>query len=270
MSFEPGLRHRLQMVGVDPDRFGDPEAAWDRLRRRYGRRATLIDRYALESAKRGVQAHELEPELRARITAEVLRAHDPEWTLVPGSERSRRDPVVVVAHDPSWSARFGEWRELLHQSLGSVAHRIEHIGSTAVPGLDAKPVVDIQVSIAEPEDETAYVPAIEDLGVALRSREGEGHRYFRPAGTRKRDVQIHVCRAGSDWERRHLLFRDYLRAEPAAREAYADLKRELARRYRDDRIAYTEGKTGFILDAMADVASWATRTGWALPPEAPN
>lgn len=267
MSLDPDLYQRLQIVGVDPDHFGDPEMAWERLHQRYGRRATLIDRYELEAAHRGVGADELDQQLRARLTAEVLRAHDPEWRLVTGSERSRRDPVEVVSYDPSWSVRFDEWRNRLRQSLGSVARRIEHIGSTAVPGLDAKPVVDIQVSVVDPENEDTYVAAIEDSGVSLRSREGEGHRYFRPAAGRRRSVQIHVCQTGSDWERTHLLFRDYLRAEPAVREAYASLKRELARRYRDDRIAYTEGKTGFILDSMEKASIWATETGWKLPPE---
>lgn len=269
MSLDPDLRQRLQMVGVDVDHLEDPQVAWEQLHQRYGRRATLIDRYALEAAQRGMAAHELDPELRARLTVEVMLAHDPEWKLVTGSERSHRDPVEVVAYDPSWSIRFDEWRDRLRQSLGSVARRIEHIGSTAVPGLDAKPVVDIQVSVVDPEDEVSYVPAIEGLGVSLRSREREAHRYFRPAGARKRTVQIHVCQVGSDWERTHLLFRDYLRAEPAVRKAYASLKRELALRYRDDRIAYTEGKNGFILDAVADASIWATRTGWQLP-EAPE
>ncbi len=113
------------------------------------------------------------------------------------------------------------------------------------------------------EDEVSYVPAIERLGVAFRSRDA-GHRYFRPAGDLPRDVQIHVCAAGSEWEREHLLFRDFLRANPAARDEYARLKLELARQYRDDRLAYSEAKTGFVLDALVDARRWAEQTGWAL------
>jgi GrpB-like predicted nucleotidyltransferase (UPF0157 family) len=78
-------------------------------------------------------------------------------------------------------------------------------------------------------------------------------------------VQIHVCGVGGEWERDHLLFRDYLRADPEARDAYARLKRDLADRYRDDRLAYNEGKTGFILDTLSEAYSWAERTGWKLP-----
>lgn len=266
MSLAPGLRHRLETVGVDLEDLGDPQVAWARLHERYGRRATLLDRYALEAAQRGVAAHELEPELRARLTVEVLRLHDPEWKLVEGSERVQRDPVEVVAYEPSWAIRFDEWRDRLRDGLGGVARRIDHIGSTAVCGLDAKPVVDIQVTVDDPSDEASYVPVIEELGVSLRLREGEGHRYFRPARASKRTVQIHVCQSGSEWERTHLLFRDFLRVEPDVREAYASLKRELAHRYRDDRIAYTEGKTGFILDTMQEAYRWAEETGWRVDP----
>jgi GrpB-like predicted nucleotidyltransferase (UPF0157 family) len=148
--------------------------------------------------------------------------------------------------------------------LGEAAVRIEHAGATAVPGLLAKPVIDIQVSVCDVEDEASYVPPIEDLGVPLRLRE-PGHRYFRPAGDQPRAVQIHVCGVGGEWERDHLLFRDYLRADPEARDAYARLKRDLADRYRDDRLAYNEAKTGFILDTLSEAYSWAERTGWKLP-----
>lgn len=265
MSLDADLRRRLETVGLDPDAFGDPATAWRRLHDLYGRRATLVDRYDLEAARRGVAPYELETKLRARLTIEVLRTHDPEFELVSGSDRGRRDPIEVVPYDPVWPTRFEEWRHCLRSSLGAVAVRVEHIGSTAVPGMAAKPVIDIQVSVTDPEEEDSYVPAIESVGVALRSREGEGHRYFRPAGDEERTVQIHVCRVGSDWERTHLLFRDYLRAEEAVRRKYADLKRQLARRYRDDRIAYNEGKTGFILDAMAEASVWAGHTGWRLP-----
>ena len=141
--------------------------------------------------------------------------------------------------------------------------RIHHIGSTAVLGLAAKPVIDILVAVRDAEDEDAYVPAIEAVGVALRSRE-PGHRYFRPAGVRPRDVQIHVCDLDSDWEREHVLFRDYLRDDVSVREAYARLKLKLAERYRDDRLAYNDAKTGFVLDALADAERWAVRVGWVL------
>ncbi len=142
--------------------------------------------------------------------------------------------------------------------------RIEHVGSTAVPGLVAKPIIDVQVSVPDPEDEPAYAAAVAGTGVPLRAR-SPGHRLFRPPPGRPREVHIHACAAGGEWEREHLLFRDYLRAHPAARDRYAAAKTRLAATYRDDRLAYTEAKTGVVLDLLAAAAVWATRTGWSVP-----
>ncbi len=175
----------------------------------------------------------------------------------------RFDPAIrIVDYDPEWPHEFEREARAIQKALGDLVVRIEHVGSTAVPEVPAKPVVDIQVSVADVEDEASYVAAIESLGVPLRLREPE-HRYFRPAGDQPRTVHIHVCNAGGEWEREHLLFRDYLRASPDARRAYAQLKQELAERYRDDRLAYTDAKTGFILDTLDDAKVWAERTRWA-------
>jgi GrpB-like predicted nucleotidyltransferase (UPF0157 family) len=252
-------------VGLDPSNFGDPQRAWQRLHDRFGRRVTLIDRYALEAARLGVQPDQLAPEERARLTREVLAVQYPGIEFAPASGRRVADSVEVIAYSDEWADSFEAWRMRLSEALGEAADRIEHVGSTAVPGLDAKPIIDIQVSVVDVEDEGAYVPAIEALEVSLRFRE-PGHRYFRPAGNQPRTVQIHVCETGGEWEREHLLFRDYLRAHQEARLAYTRLKRDLSDRYRDDRLAYNEGKTIFILDALGQAESWAIRTGWALPP----
>ena len=192
---------------------------------------------------------------------EVLTARDPGFRLVTAAGRVSTDPIEVLAYDPSWPRRFEGWRDRLAAALGPVARRIEHVGSTAVPGLLAKPVIDIQVTVDDVEAEASFMPAIEGLGVALRSRE-TGHRYFRPAGDAPRDVQIHVYEPGSAGERAHLLFRDYLRANAPAAAAYADAKRAAADAYRDDRIAYNEAKSGVILDLLTEAEAWARRTGW--------
>lgn len=253
------LGARLRSAGVDPAAPGDPAAAWLRLFAAFGERATLIDRYALEAASRGVAVEELSAADRGRMAREVLAARYPGFQL-HGSPRG--DPIEVVPYDPEWPARFRRWRERLAVALGAAAVRIDHIGSTAVPGLAAKPVVDVQVSVADVEDEAAFRPAIESAGVALRSRE-PGHRYFRPGPGSPREVQVHVWQAGGEFERAHLLFRDYLRSHPAVRDAYASLKRGLAEEYRHDRVGYNEAKTGFILDALGDAERWAAATGWA-------
>lgn len=161
---------------------------------------------------------------------------------------SGADPVRIVEYDQAWPLRFVDWRARLSRVLPTTV-RIDHVGSTAVPGLNAKPTIDIQISVEDVKDEAAYVPAIESTGVMLRMRE-PGHRYFRPPAGQPRVVQIHVCGIGSKWEADHLLFRDYLREHPEDRDTYATLKLELAEQHRDDRIAYTDAKTRFILTTL--------------------
>ena len=267
---DPELRERLAEAGVDPDAFGDPAEAWQRLAAAFGPRATLVDRYALEAASRRLPVEALPADERGRLALEVLTARDPSTQLLGDSGG---DPVEVVPYDPAWAAAFGRWRDRLAAALGPTARRVERVGSTAVPGLAAKPVIDVQVSVPRVEDEAAYLPAMESLGLPLRARE-QGHRYFRPPRGRPRDVQVHVCREGSAWERAHLLLRDYLRAHPEAREAYGALKASLAERYRDDRVAYNEAKAGFILDTLEEARRWAEATGWEVgeagPPGAPT
>jgi GrpB-like predicted nucleotidyltransferase (UPF0157 family) len=262
--FDDALRERLVAVGVDPDAPGDPRDAWARLHERFGRRATLLERYALEADARGVTAHELPLDLRASLAQEVLERQYPGFQLETAAARAVRDPIEVVPYRDEWPLMFAAWRAKLDDALGVLALRIAHIGSTAVPGLPAKPIVDIQVSVPDAEDDAAFVPLVESTGVALRSRD-DGHRYFRPAGDAPRVVQVHVCSAGSTWERDHLLFRDFLRADARARTSYAALKRELAERWRDDRLAYNEGKSNHVFDVLAQAERWAQTTGWQAP-----
>lgn len=175
--------------------------------------------------------------------------------------RTRNEPIVVVAYDPAWPERFAEVAARLAGALGPAAARIDHVGSTAVPGLPAKPIVDVQISVPDVEDEQAYVPSIESQGFELRWIE-PGHRYLRPPPELPRLWQIHVCQVGSEWERVHLLFRDYLRAHPTAASDYAALKRRLARAHRRDPIAYNDAKSPFIEDTLLFANAWAASSGW--------
>jgi GrpB-like predicted nucleotidyltransferase (UPF0157 family) len=198
--------------------------------------------------------------VEARVAALAEMVADGRMVL-EGS--SHEGPVLLAPPDPAWVARFGAVRAQLAAALGSTALRIEHVGSTAVPGLAAKPVIDIQVSVADLTDEAAYVPQIAALGWPLRLRDDE-HRFFRePAGV-PRTTHVHVCAAGSRWERAHLLFRDYLRAHPARAAAYGELKWALAERYRDERVSYTEAKGPFIDETRALADKWAPATGWRV------
>jgi len=247
---------------VDPDNVGDPFAAWCRLRSEYGSRATLIDLYALLAHKKGIAAHELSAADRQSLAVLALPIAFPGYEVISGSERSTRDPIEIASFDNSWPERYETWRRHLSDALGPTALRIEHIGSTAVQGLGAKPVIDIQVSVRDLRNEAAYVAVIEALGIQFRSRDDE-HRFFRPFSWLPRDVQVHVCSVGSRWEREHLLFRDYLRASHNARDAYWRTKQRAAEIWRDDRIGYPDAKSECIQDLLELAEEWAVRTGWS-------
>jgi GrpB-like predicted nucleotidyltransferase (UPF0157 family) len=162
--------------------------------------------------------------------------------LIGGRERRK---IVIVEPDPAWPVRFRAERERIAAALGPRALRIEHIGSTSVPGLAAKPIVDLQVTVADPDDEPAFVPALEAAGYVLRVRE-PGHRMLR---TPELDVHVHVWRDGDPAADRDLAFRDRLRASAEDRDAYERLKRELATRDWEHMNAYADAK-GPLIEAI--------------------
>ena len=223
----------------------------------------MINLYELVANPRGLKPHELPTEERVRLSTRALYEMHAGFEAVAGSDR-KLELIELVPYDHEWPARFKDWRQKLIGALGPAARRIDHVGSTAVPGLKAKPVIDIQVSVDDILDETTYVPAIESLGVQLRSRDDD-QRFFRPFADRTRDVHIHVCDAGSAWERRHLLFVAYLGSDPAARDAYLKAKESATARWADDRIAYTEAKDEVIREIGTQAEAWAARTRWSVP-----
>jgi GrpB-like predicted nucleotidyltransferase (UPF0157 family) len=165
-------------------------------------------------------------------------------------------PVVVAAADGRWPQMFSELGTRLRSALGAVALRIDHIGSTAVAGLDAKPVIDVQISVAALEPVDRYRGGIEACGFVWRSGNPElTKRYFRERPG-DRETHIHVRRAGSFDEQLPLLLRDYLRSHPEACREYAALKHRLTRT--ETRTTYTEAKGPFLWAADA----WAQGTGW--------
>jgi GrpB-like predicted nucleotidyltransferase (UPF0157 family) len=253
------LDARLVAAQVEPST--EPHAAWRRLREAEGRRTTVIDLYELVARRRGLAGRQLPQAERVQLARSVMPINWPGFETTEGSERQDLS-VEVVAYDPSWPGRYRRWRDRLDGQLADTALRIEHVGSTAVPGLPAKPTIDIQISVADLDDESRYVAQIEQAGVQLRSRDAL-HRFFRPFAGQPRDVHVHVCQAGSDWEREHLLFRDYLRSHADARDAYARIKWEAAEVWSDDRIAYTEAKTEVILDLFDAAETWARANSWA-------
>lgn len=232
---------------MDPGSMADPQAAFVALVEAEGSAPALDDRIALEALWLGTTTGALPAAAKKRAVEDFFGLR---WEGHETIGEFRNDPVIVVEYDDEWPIRFREWHQRLEEALRGVAVQIEHVGSTAVPGLAAKPIIDIQVSVTEIANEGQYVPNIEEIGVALRSRDTE-HRYFRPSPGRPRDVHIHVCTSGGEWERDHLRFRDLLRSHTVIRDAYAALKRELARTFPYDRLAYTEGKNEFIADALS-------------------
>ena len=156
-------------------------------------------------------------------------------------------PVEVVAPDPGWPEDFERVRARILDALGARALSVEHVGSTAVPGLWAKPVIDVDVTVADSGDEASYLPDLEAAGLELRVREPEWeeHRCLRgedPA------ANVHVWSTGCIEAGRHLAFRDWLRENEDDRAAYAALKRDLAKQGFTDVMDYNIAKGGLIYD----------------------
>ncbi|HEV8648038.1 MAG TPA: GrpB family protein [Actinomycetes bacterium] len=170
--------------------------------------------------------------------------------------------IEIVSYDPAWPGLFAELGRELRAGLGEVALRIDHIGSTSVPGLAAKPIIDIQVSVASFEPLEAFKPPLERLGYVYRADNPERtKRYFREPPGRRR-THLHVRRAGSFSEQWVLLFRDYLRAHREVAAEYEAVKRRLAIRFRDDRHAYTDAKVPFMWEIIRQADEWAQAQGW--------
>ena len=174
--------------------------------------------------------------------------------LIGGPERR---PIVIADYDPQWALRFGRECNRIVQALGASAQRVEHVGSTAVPGLAAKPIVDIVVVVSDFDDEPSYRRPLEQAGYVLRVRE-HGHRMFR---TPELDVHVHIWAEEGEL-RRHLLFRDWLRVDRADRVTYQVLKRELSNLQWDDMNQYADAKGPLIEEITRRAEEWAKATGW--------
>jgi GrpB-like predicted nucleotidyltransferase (UPF0157 family) len=177
--------------------------------------------------------------------------------LIGGAEKRE---IKVVPSDPAWPQRFAVERAKVVAALGVKAVRVDHVGSTSIPGLAAKPIIDIELSVKDVDDEKDYLPALVAAGYQLRVRE-PGHRMVRTANL---EVHVHCCSSGSDWERRHLLFRDWLRYDQTDRVAYGELKNELAQQDWTDMNAYAEAKSALIREITARAERWAFDSSWSV------
>jgi GrpB-like predicted nucleotidyltransferase (UPF0157 family) len=157
--------------------------------------------------------------------------------------------VRLVDYDPRWAELHQAEASRLLASISPLPLTLEHIGSTAVPGLCAKPVLDILAGYHHDARLPEYISAISDAGYIHRGEQGiPGRQFFRRGVPRA--YHLHLTRLGSSFWVDHLAFRDILRDDPAARDEYARLKRALAERYPTDRESYIEGKGPFVRDRL--------------------
>ncbi len=174
----------------------------------------------------------------------------------PGERRGRSREYEIVDADPSWPPLFEAEATRIREALGTVAVRVDHVGSTSVPGLAAKPIIDIQTSVSSMVPRDAYVEPLRSLGYRWTLDPwSDEHEYFSRDENGSRAYQIHVCQAAGPWERRHLAFRDWLTAHPDDAAAYAELKRRLAAEHPQDIMAYVDRKTDFIRSVEARALS---------------
>ena len=176
--------------------------------------------------------------------------------------------IVIVDYDPRWPAMFADERTRLLRAIGDDVVGIEHVGSTAIHGLGAKPIIDILVGVRRIEEAGALILPLEGLGyeyVPEYESEIPDRRYFRKGPAGGRTLHLHTVAFGGEFWTRHLLFRDFLRAHPEVARRYDVLKRDLAVRFRGDRDAYAKAKTAFVqrVEARARVGSDSDRQGEA-------
>jgi GrpB-like predicted nucleotidyltransferase (UPF0157 family) len=161
------------------------------------------------------------------------------------------NPVIILDYDPNWPGLFQSLRKRIADALGDMAAAIEHVGSTAVPNLPAKPIIDIDVLLIFETMLPAAIERLATLGYIHRGNLGipEREAFFAPPNDLPH--HLYVCPPSSAEFRRHIAFRDYLRAHSKDAKAYGDLKIALAERFREDRSAYNRAKGDFVAETIS-------------------
>jgi GrpB-like predicted nucleotidyltransferase (UPF0157 family) len=179
-----------------------------------------------------------------------LRSDDEIAAVRVGPPEVINGPITLVTYDPAWPTLFERERQRIRAVLGDRVRLLEHVGSTSVPGLSAKPIIDVVLAVADSSDEAAYVPALEAEGYELRVREPDWyqHRMLRRTDPR---VNLHVFSAGGTEIERMLLFRDQLRADVSDRLLYERAKRELAQHAWRYVQHYADAKSAVVAEIMA-------------------
>lgn len=153
--------------------------------------------------------------------------------------------VNLEPYSEYWRQLFTEEAARLRAAIGEITQAIEHIGSTSVDGIAAKPIIDIAVGVEKLADGERCVPPLENTGYEYRGEHGIARRFYFVKGE-PRTYHLHLVETGGDFWRSHLLFRDYLREHSDVAKEYENLKLRLAQKYVNDREAYQHGKTDFI------------------------
>jgi GrpB-like predicted nucleotidyltransferase (UPF0157 family) len=171
----------------------------------------------------------------------------------------RFDPAVrLVAYAPTWALDAQRELRRIGETLGQAAVRLEHVGSTAVPGMAAKPILDLQLSVADIAAQGLYVQPLEVLGyVFIPDPDSPDFHFFAKPLERPRSHHLHICQAGSEHELRHIAVRDFLQAHSAEASSYETLKRELVDRSPQDRLEYIAGKERHLSELQARALEWA-------------
>ena len=164
-------------------------------------------------------------------------------------------PVKIIDYDSHWPLLYEKEKRLILDVIGHIVMRIEHIGSTAVPDLGAKPIIDVIVAVNHLNDAERCIEPLATIGyeyVPEYEDEMAERRYFHKGKPPKEQhYHLHMVELTSDFWKRHLLFRDYLRTHPETAQEYFKLKKRLATKYRSDREEYTDAKTSFIESVIA-------------------
>ena len=166
-------------------------------------------------------------------------------------QRGDSEPVRIKPYDPGWPEKFEQERSALEEVLGAdVTGGIHHIGSTAIPGLDAKPVIDILVGVRDLESARAYIEPLKALSYVYAPYRSDTEAWFCKPHPARRTHHLHLVPTGSGRFRADLTFRNYLRAHPEVAAEYLGLKRKLAAEFEHDREAYTRSKAQFVREVV--------------------
>lgn len=161
--------------------------------------------------------------------------------------------IVIADYDPQWPVLYEEEKNQILEAVGHKILAIEHVGSTAVPGLGAKPIIDMMAGVHHSSDAEECLPLLRDIGYTSVTPQPDDpdHYYCLGKGPHSVGYHLHLMKFGSNSWEKHLLFRDYLRTNPDVANQYHDLKKEIVAKHGSDRATYNRAKTSFIEAVVA-------------------